>query len=250
LSDSVRIEGFGEARAYNLKSETKYYAAITSGASSSEKIEIYTEAIYPRFISVEGTTNVRDVGGAYTVDGHRIRRGLLFRGSEMNSHHTVTQDGLRTMRELLKIRSVLDLRNSKEAVADVYKGNYLHVAVTAYSEFLDDADAVFRIMSFLSDEENYPIYVHCWGGADRTGTLIFLLELLLKMQMKDIAADYEATSLAIYGARSVNMKVFRDFTEKLRKYEGADLCEKAISFFLSCGVSRETLDNIKRILTE
>ena len=38
------------------------------------------------------------------------------------------------------------------------------------------------------------IYFHCHGGADRTGTLAFLLEGLLGVSESDISKDFELTT--------------------------------------------------------
>ena len=56
---------------------------------------------------------VRDVGGAITPEGKAVRQGLLYRGSEMNSHLTITEEGLNNMREVLKINTQLDIRYPK-----------------------------------------------------------------------------------------------------------------------------------------
>jgi hypothetical protein len=37
-------------------------------------------------------------------------------------------------------------------------------------------DAVREALSFLSDERNWPVYVHCTAGKDRTGYLVGLYE--------------------------------------------------------------------------
>ena len=49
--------------------------------------------------------------------------------------------------------------------------------------------------------EGKPVYFHCIYGADRTGTLAFLLESLLGVGENELAKDYELTSFS-YGLES------------------------------------------------
>ncbi|MBR5388667.1 MAG: tyrosine-protein phosphatase, partial [Clostridia bacterium] len=56
-----------------------------------------------------------------------------------------------------------------------------------------------RIFYYLTDEKNYPIYVHCNAGADRTGTVAFLINGLLGVSFEDLTRDFELTST--YSAR-------------------------------------------------
>ena len=38
----------------------------------------------------------------------------------------------------------------------------------------------------IADENRYPVYIHCTGGADRTGTLAFLINALLGVGEDDL----------------------------------------------------------------
>ena len=59
--------------------------------------------------------NFRDAGGKRTLDGGRTRQGMIFRGSELSgTHYNITPEGVRFMREELKIRTDLDLRYPKK----------------------------------------------------------------------------------------------------------------------------------------
>ena len=48
----------------------------------------------------------------------------------------------------------------------------------------------------FADSKEKPVYFHCWGGADRTGTVGFLLGGLLGMSYTDLIIDYELTSFS------------------------------------------------------
>lgn len=97
----------------------KWEPAVMGLAQISE-----TEDIAPRFIYVDGISNMRDAGGWRTKDGRRIRQRMVFRGSEMNSHVTISPKGIETILNDLKIRTDLALCAPKENRLDVLLANY------------------------------------------------------------------------------------------------------------------------------
>ena len=239
--------GNGVALVDNLKIGTHYYARVIGDTQTSPTVEFDTERTFPRMMSVEGISNVRDLGGAITRDGKIVKQGLIYRGSEMNSHRTITENGLETMRRVLKIKSEIDFRNSNEIVLDVYRGNYVNIPFPSYSALFKNPDPAVKVMEFLANEDNYPIYTHCWGGADRTETFFLLFELLLGYEISDTVDNYEATSLSTFGARSVNKEIYQNYLKSLGNFSGADLYEKAECYLLSIGIKEETLKKIKDI---
>ena len=250
FSDSLVYSGVGACDVDNLKIGTKYYARVKTEEETSPTLTFSTERNYPRMITIDGISNVRDVGGCVTRDGRTVKQGLFYRGSELNSHVNITEEGLRTMREVLKIKSEIDVRNAKEKVMDVYKGNYINIPIPAYKNFLEKTECSRQIIDFMADEANYPIYFHCWGGADRTESFVFLLGLLLGMSYEQLIDDYECTSLSVFGPRSRNKEIFKTFVDLIEEMEGADLNEKGYNYFLSCGIEREKLEKIKSIFLE
>ena len=54
--------------------------------------------------------------------------------------------------------------------------------------------AIRKIIGWLGDGK--VVYFHCHGGADRTGTLAFLLEALLGVSESDLSKDFELTTYA------------------------------------------------------
>ena len=232
----------------NFKCNTKYFWRVVCGDEISDTFCFYTEDKYPRFITVGGITNVRDFGGRQTVDGRRIRQGLLYRGSEMHPHLNITDDGMKTMKEVLKIKSILDLRGSTEVVEDVYHENYINVPTRGYITWFENPDATKQIFEFLADEKNYPIYFHCWGGADRTGTVAFLAGALLGQSYDALVDEYEITTLSIWGVRSRNAEQYTPFIDKINSFEGDTLAEKVKNHLLTCGVAEEAIEKFRNIM--
>ena len=56
--------------------------------------------------------------------------------------------------------------------------------------------ALKNIFTKLADSSSYPVYFHCNAGADRTGTLAFLLNGLLGVSYADLIKDFELTTFS------------------------------------------------------
>lgn len=176
--------------------------------------------------------------------------GKRNRGGEMNAHVTVTERGLQTMREVLGIHSVLDLRGESEEVRDVYQGRYLNVPATPYAAWFEHPQQARAMFEFLFNKDNYPIYFHCWGGADRTGTLAFLLGALLGMTRGDLIDDYEITTLSIWGVRSRNSALWQGFMQAFEALPGETLCEKAEAHVRACGLDQAQIEAFRSFILE
>lgn len=137
---------------------------------------------------------------------------------------------------------------------------YVCLPYRPYKEAFEEEHkkGICKIMEFLSHEENYPIYFHCMGGADRTGTIAFFLRALVDESDDDIHTDYELTALCSYasgvaegavGARSRNKPYYVDFLKMLNNYAPGQMFSVQVKkFLLSCGVSEETISKIINII--
>lgn len=80
-----------------------------SGVSS-----FYVADECPRNLYIDGITNARDLGGWKTADGCRVRQGLIYRTGRLNETNStanlIKEDGIEQMRDVLKIKSEIDLR--------------------------------------------------------------------------------------------------------------------------------------------
>ena len=239
----------------NLKIGQKYYWRVNGGECRTFE----TKNNKFRFIKIDGVLNVRDLGGI------NIKQGLLYRGGEINKEYIITEAGKLTFREQLNInteinlRKDMDLPNGISCVGEDVR--YKRLPYRPYVEMFEDEHRreICEIMEFLADEENYPIYFHCLGGADRTGMVAFLLRALLGESDEDILIDYELTSLSSYalglaegvralGFRSREGEYFTNFLAIFNKYKGNTFSEKAEAFLLECNVAPSTIESIRNIL--
>ena len=240
---------------YNLKTGTTYFYRIGFEGTSQFIQGSFTTADTRRFMNVAGAVNVRDIGGIRVSGGKAIKQGLLYRGSELDGAiegaFQLKYEGLDTMLNVMNIKTEMDLRSSADnAFATEPLGkSVLHKYYNApqYEEvFTEPGKAIIRtIFADLAKKENYPIYLHCTYGLDRTGTICYLLEALLGADEADLIRDYELSALHHNHASSASLEPMVAALKKT--YEGNDLTEKVESFLLSVGVTAEEIASIREI---
>ena len=92
--------------------------------------------------------------------------------------------------------------------------------------------------------------------ADRTGTVIALLEGALGVSKKDVIRDYELTSLSEYiGDRHYGKgnegTQFKDFVEYVENnFEGATFNEKCNNLLLDLGITEKELSDFRAKMLE
>lgn len=242
-------------RVWNLQIDTRYYWKVIAWRkkqplAASPTSEFTTHPQTPRWLYIPEITNVRDIGGWSLPHGKKIRQGMVYRSSEMNSHLELTAQGQDILVNQLKIRTDIDLRGEEEIRKPALKGVfYLNVPVQPYAHIAEEQyQPLYRqIFQTMADPGVYPVIIHCWGGADRTGTVIFLLEALLGAGKKTLIQDYELTSLSVWGERRHTSDEFRSFLEYL-SIHGKSIQQGVENYLKSIGVSTEEITSIRKIL--
>ena len=240
----------------NFKRNSTYYWKITAYSYNGDVIcesKVYsfkTSDAMPQWYHIDGTTNVRDIGGI-KCKGGSIKSGMVIRGAETDTDFEVSTQGLEFLKNTLKIKTELDLRKSTNGSKkqSSFAKKYINISIKGYAEAMTDEEKpkIRQIFKVFADAKNYPIYLHCLAGADRTGTVIMILEALLGAEAEEISEDFEYTSLSCFGVRSRYNKPFRDVIEELEKY-GNTPDSAAGEFLLSCGITNAEIDSIKKIL--
>ena len=321
---SYVVSGFTrELDIYNLLPSTTYYWKVAGDRSDMSDTSVFkTEDLSVRLIYAEGTSNIRDLGG-WNADGSSVNYGKIYRGNQLNGYgnwgdNKLTEEGLKTFKDDLKIRTEIDLRtqnkddanqttNYVDATFPYYKctiGQYTDIFEAlvwnalpndgntksdtvenkndarrlsyATGNAIRNENAMKRslktVFEVLADESNYPVYIHCNAGADRTGTVAFLINGLLGVSEADLIRDFELTSFSkVSGLRYRseikdgnfteigvmqndydNFVAFGALIEAIKGNYGAE--GKALSYaienFLTgyIGVSHEQIESIKRIM--
>ncbi len=235
----------------NLFSGATYYWRVNGSGIRS----FSTEAMAPRWIYADNASdNIRDMGAWKTVDGKTVRQGVIYRGGQVDGHITMSDEASDIFLNELGIKTDIDLRGelagriSESAFGKNVKFEF--VPCCAYKDFLKYTDTLVKIFTLLSDENNYPIYFHCVGGADRTGTVAFMLNGFLGVAYDDLLLDYELTSLGIWGDRTAKGVQFVDFLNAIDELsEGESVySEKIRTVLLKSGVPQDVLDRLKKNL--
>ena len=111
----------------------------------------------------------------------------------------------------------------------------------------EGAEWLKETMEVALDTSKYPLYFHCYAGADRTGTIAGYLEILLGMDMKDVMFDYDVTTLSVVYKRSwYNDRdgVRTVFLEQLAQMypDLATPQEQIEEYLVSIGIAREKIE--------
>ena len=239
----------------NLKTGTTYYYQVTT--DDAEKSGTIRTARSNRFLSIPGVKNARDIGGYTTRDGKTVKQGLLIRGTEMDGlvepKYYLPADAIEQMQETFGFVYDMDLRRSS-----IHKGAYrtrmgsdvLHrfYGSPQYDQIFTKAyrSRLRSIFKDLADPDNYPMYLHCTYGKDRTGTVIFLLQGVLNMSGKDMMLEYELSAY-VYPTIIEEAKM-NSVIRRLNTYRGDTLQERIITYLTTAvGVTQEEIESIRNI---
>ena len=266
---------------YNCKTGTKYYFTVTAHYKSNDftsEVNSFTiKSGGTRNMFVDGVANVRDIGGFTTLNGQKVKQGMIIRSAKLNESdvsspvNTITETGIKTMKEQLKIKTDIDLRKvekddkgvneiggltSSPLGSDVKYVNcpmyYEGSAVIGHTSTAKDTfnkESIKNMFDVLAKEENYPVLFHCTQGKDRTGALAYLIETLLGVKTTDIYHDYLFTNLSKVGGYC-QYKAFSGYDYYLNKRSGDTLQEKAYDYLLNIGVSQDNIDSFINLMME
>ena len=186
----------------------KYYYKVTcktNAGNYDSGVKSFTTTNLPKTLRIDSVGNTRDLGGQYVNGGkQRVRFGRVIRGANVND---ISEEGKQLLRQRYGIKFDLDLRDkSKETVPDSsplgtdikfinIKGVEYNKSDKGIGNPANYDRAKSEILLF-ADPTNFPIYVHCQIGRDRTGTICFLIESLLGMNELDMFRDYELSYFA------------------------------------------------------
>lgn len=177
-------------------------------------------AARPADITVEGASNVRDLGGHTTAQGSTVVKGRIFRSSSL---HRVTEAGVRQLADL-HLATVVDFRGQAEAAPRV---DHLPAGVTSIPSPVPGAMAagppapasepdpamVNEFRHYVTDNSaraafgsalralaaaDKPMLWHCNSGTFRTGWASAILLTALGVPRDQVVADF-LRSNAAYG---------------------------------------------------
>ena len=294
FNDAKEIETTSnQVNVKNLFVNTEYYWKVVTDTEQSD-VKTFETGDYPRWIlarALDGTDdgrgiyNVRDNGGYMTDSGKRVKQGLVYRGGEITTmsssghYNTITPTAKKAFREDMGMVGgiELDLRGTGD-ISDGYKANgfaedgdieYVMHAIKSYEQtFTNTRSEVAPIFEILKTADKKPVYYHCFGGADRTGTIGFLLNGVLGVSYTDLVIDFELTSYSSINNEHIRShidghqhsydrwpalinQIKTDTTGGYTYNESASLKDNIEQFLVkACSVPQDTIDTIRDIMLE
>jgi protein-tyrosine phosphatase len=170
---------------------------------------INSSSNFQRHLPLEGSYNIRDIGGYLTDDGCQTRWKTILRSDSL---HRLTPASQKALIDY-GIKTIIDLRYSSEVnhkpsvFAESEQIKYFHIPLfeddflaqlkplktqaEQYYFWLDSCQAQFRkILENIIESLESPILIHCTGGKDRTGLTIALLLSVANVPVKTIVEDF------------------------------------------------------------
>ena len=263
----------------NFKIGQRYYWRVIGRNADKSKVtsstaSFVTEDLPPRWIGLYGTTeNVRDLGGYITADGRRVRQGMLYRGQGLN-YNSVDREipganrlmivDQQLLLDRFHIRTDLDLRSVGETAGMKVsplgsRVNFIQHSSYCYAGIFTAEGKKVMAQNFrlFCDEKNYPIYFHCIAGADRTGSLAYVLNGLLGVPEHSLGTDWEHTFYPNLPDNSAGgnpnfWRLYRHFADGFSKYgsESDPLSRKIELYLLDCGIKPEEMAAFRKIMLE
>ena len=273
--------GLNKFPIYNLLPNKTYYYKVTHIMSDGSLVEaksgsFTTSSETWRLLYIDGTQNVRDLGGWTGLNGKKVKYGKIIRGAALSdssgANMIVTGKGRLALGEL-KIQAELNLGAIDNATSIAANCAYKKIGYTNYAiaitgetyraqfkEVLEwivsCLDGTLNVSGLYQVQRN--IYMHCQGGCDRTGTLSFQLLGLLGVSESDLAKEYELSSFSDVGfgrlrttTKAVDTYDYVGMVAALKTYSGDTITDKFYDFATTgCGISADTITSFRNLMLE
>ena len=301
VSDGKQIKT-SDTKAYlkNLLVNQKYYYKVTADGKDSQ-VASFTTGDYPRWIDARPMFNVRDMGGYMTSSGQRIKQGLVYRGGEitpavgwksgaqysgdiggrytdgngrMQDGHITSQTDAskKVFREDMGMVNGLEIdlrssgeRNNYNACGFANSGDisYSLISISSYDNGMkNNKTQIKQVFEAFAKADQHPVYYHCYGGADRTGVVGFMLGAVLGMSYTDLVIDFELTSYSSNPSRNYRSHLrsgpynywprMVDYLKNTLHWSSSKTIKESMESFLvnDCKISQSTIDTIRNIMLE
>lgn len=258
FTDSVKYDVLdNKVEIYNLMMNQTYYYKTDL---NEKDIKLFTtSSIGPRNLNVDGLTNCRDLGGWKTDDGKYVKQNLIIRTSKYNDDESqekvITDKGIKTLLNDFKIKTEIDLRRTDNnenggITASVLGSSVKYVSIPMKSSgnvLTLNPKQIVEVFKILGNSNNYPLTVHCSIGTDRTGLICFLINSLLGVSEVNLYQDYLFSNFGNIG-RMRTTSAIDDYLTAVKAKEGKDLASKCENYLIGIGVSKEDIDNLRKIM--
>lgn len=256
--DRYTVIGKTEVKVSTPLTGTKYFWQVeteVNGEKIVSGIFSFKTADTPRTLNIDGVTNTRDLGG-YTTSLGKMAQNKVIRGARLEN---ITEDGKVTMKRL-GVKTDLDFRSTGEAGQQNVSPigvNYINVDAPYYATYSSKGineevnyPLVKEIMMVFADADNYPVYMHCSYGKDRTGTFAFLLGALCGKTDVQLRQDYWLSVYSVDGAipktqiENYYMQ-FELMSTYINGFVGRTFAEKTENYLKKVGLTNSDIASIR-----
>ena len=294
MLDAIEYSVDGSTTEYTfntLTPATKYYVNLRAYDKNGKVIHQSKAQSFQtqddtcaRIINVEGVSNFRDIGGYTAQNGAKVKYGLIYRGARLNS---ITELGVEVFTRELNIKTELDVRYGTDGGKAIEMDGvaYMQYGMWAYNSILPDTcqpktnglfdartiEGIKGVFETIANPNNLPAYIHCTAGADRTGTICYLINGVLGVEYEELVTDFELTSFSAQGRRwrsevknwefdntgvmqndEKNFIAFGQMHSLMMQYyaPNGETLQQAIENYLTsvCGVSMQTINAVRENL--
>lgn len=231
------------------------YAVVSSGRVSSFGSVSASGKV--RVIYGETLKNMRDIGG-WTCDGGTTRYGLLYRCSELTGSgggQQMSTEDKNMLQNLLGIRAELDMRDTGEDGGTSSFDSivtYLHQTTGNYADaFSSNNIGKFKTAAeFLMNNaiQGKPTVYHCVAGADRTGTITWILLGVLGVSQSDCDKEYEITNFS--GPARFRNNNLANLFSYVNGLDGDNFTQKCLQALLNCGISIDLINHFRHAMID
>jgi len=215
------VTGKSQATISDLDPGTRYYFEVTPDHGPKMIIS-------ERRVPLKGSVNFRDLGGYETIDGRRVKWGLVFRSDNLGRLTDCDVAFLQRMKFGLvcDFRTPAEVKKLPDRYPQVGHAKYLQLPIQ-HGEFdpantferiqngdIDWMTEEFMIKSYIKNIENSapvwstffsclangsnrPLVFHCTGGKDRAGVCTALILLMLGVPEKTVIEDHGLSNIYI-----------------------------------------------------
>ena len=148
-----------------------------------------------------------DIGGRYTDSNGRMQDGHIT--SQTDASKKAFREDMGMINGL-----EIDLRSGSETNGYPSKSGYCNFAenndisyslipISSYDGGMQkNKTQIKQVFEAFAKADQHPVYYHCYGGADRTGVVGFMLGAVLGMSYTDLVIDFELTSYSSNPSRN------------------------------------------------
>ena len=236
----------------------------TSGLNNNAPIEYYSLAEIKKLHAEGKLVGMGEVGKRHArqldrgeklreSDMRLIKRSCFAPGTERlapeERNRVLRQYGFKTDIDLRKDSEIYGMTESPLGPSAAWVNVPL---IGGYGAFANDLyfDCKRKIFGTIFDTNSYPVVFHCIGGADRTGTIAFMIEALLGVDENTLALDYLLTGLAGGITDAKHKAWFDSMVKTLRDLPGYTNAEKMNGVFLRMGFTQKEIDGFREFMLE